>query len=96
MAAKLRSEDMHRQDVWTDFYPDTLLPQLQQALAALANVEIRYEADRESLQAWTGPEAIKDRLIAQLEERYRREREPYVARLEQLQREIRCLILAGL
>jgi hypothetical protein len=54
----------------TDYDPDTLLPQLQQMLAALADVEVRYETDRESLQAWAGPEAIKERFIAQLEERY--------------------------
>ncbi len=85
-----------RQDAWTDCYPDSLLPQLQQALAALADVEVRYETDRESLEQWSGPEAIKNRLAAQLDERYRREREPHVQRLEQLQQQIRLLTLSGL
>jgi hypothetical protein len=37
------------------FYPDELLPQLQQTLALLADVEIRYEIERDHLESWSGP-----------------------------------------
>jgi hypothetical protein len=67
-------------------YPADLLPQLQSALAALADVELRYHSDQEQLQGWAGPEAIKTRFAAQLAERYHRERAPYVQRLAELQR----------
>ena len=56
-------------------YPADLLPELQSALAALADVEVRYETAREHLQVWTGPDAIKMHLVADLEARYRSERD---------------------
>ena len=61
----------------TSCYPDDLLCNIQATLAALADIEFRYRVDQEQLQAWTGPEAIKERFAAQIEERYKREREPY-------------------
>ena len=66
-------------------YPDDLLPELQIMLAALADLEVRYEKDREQLTAWQGPKAAKGRFAAQLEDRHQREREPYVQRLSDLQ-----------
>jgi hypothetical protein len=66
-------------------YPDDLLPELQIMLAALADLEIRYEKDREQLTAWEGPKAAKGWFAAQLENRHQREREPYVQRLSDLQ-----------
>jgi hypothetical protein len=74
------------------WYPDDLLPQLQKTLGALADVELRYEAARERL----GHEAGRTSAEVELEARYRREREPYVQRLEQLQRRIRLLVRSGL
>jgi hypothetical protein len=70
------------QDPW---YLADLLPQLQSTLAALADIEVRYQSDQEQLQAWGGPEAIKTRFARQLTERYQRERSPYVQRLTELQ-----------
>ena len=71
-----------RQCPW---YPADLLPQLQSTLAALADIEARYQSDQEQLQGWAGPEAIKTRFAAQLAEHYQRERTPYVQRLAELQ-----------
>jgi hypothetical protein len=68
------------------WYPDDLLLQLQSTLAALADIELRYQSDQERLQRGTGPEAIKTRFAAQLAERYQRDRTPYVQRLRELQR----------
>ncbi|WP_457092655.1 hypothetical protein [Microvirga sp. P5_D2] len=67
------------------WYPADLLPQLQSALAALADIEVRYQSDQKQLQGWAGPEAIKMRFAAQLAERYQRERNPYVQTLSELQ-----------
>jgi hypothetical protein len=66
------------------WYPDDLLSELQGTLAVLADIEVQYETDRERLDAWDGPDAIKRKFTAQLEERRQREREPYVQRLADL------------
>jgi hypothetical protein len=66
-------------------YPDDLLPELQTMLAALADLEVRYEKGREQLAAGEGPKAAKGQVAAQLEERHQREREPYIQRLSDLQ-----------
>jgi hypothetical protein len=70
------------QDPW---YPADLLPQIQSTLAALADIEVRYQSDQDQLQAWAGPKPIKTRFARQLAERYQRERSPYVQRLIELQ-----------
>ena len=78
-------------------YPDNLLPELQTMLAALADLEVRYEKDREQLTAWEGPKAAKGRFVAQLEERHQRDREPYVQRLSDLQhRTMRIMAFQGI
>ena len=38
-------------------YPDDLLPQLQQTLATFADLQIRYEIERDYLEGWSGPAA---------------------------------------
>jgi len=65
----------------TSFYPNDLLCDLQATLAALADIEVQYRAHQEQLQAWAGPEAIKERFAAQIEDRYQRERGLYDQRL---------------
>jgi hypothetical protein len=67
------------------WYPADLLPHLQSTLAALADIDARYQSDQAQLQAWAGPETIKTRFAVQLEERFQRERGPYVHRLAELQ-----------
>jgi hypothetical protein len=69
------------QALWS---PDDLLAELQATLAALADLEVLYQTDRERLGAWDGPEAIKRKFESQLEERHQRDREPYVQRLADL------------
>jgi hypothetical protein len=71
-----------------DLYPADLTPDIQHALATLADVETRFEIDRERLRGLSGPEGWKDRVRAAIEARYRREREPLVQRLADLQREL--------
>jgi hypothetical protein len=69
----------------TPLYPDDLLPALQSTLAALADVETRYEIARDGLEDWSGPDEVKQRLIAELEAGWQRERDPVVLRLAELQ-----------
>jgi hypothetical protein len=70
------------------FYPSDLLPQLQHALAELADVEDRYEGDRSHLEETTQLGPIRKRLMGDLERRYRAERDPCVQRLLRLGKEM--------
>ena len=72
------------------FYADNLLPALQSTLASLADVDVRYEIERDYLEEWSGPEDVRQRLIAALESGWRRDREPIVQRLTRLEEQIRA------
>jgi hypothetical protein len=73
------------------FYPDDLLPQLQQTLATLADLQLRYEIEREYLEGWSGPSEVKDYLLAELEQCHRANRERFVSCLEGLRLKSRGL-----
>jgi len=72
------------------FYSDDLLPALQSTLASLADLDIRHEIERDYLEEWSGPDEVKQRLMAALEARWQRDREPIVQRLTQLEEQIRA------
>ena len=72
------------------FYSDDLLPALQSTLASLADLDIRHEIERDYLEEWSGPDEVKQRLMAALEARWQHDREPIVQRLTQLDEEIRA------
>src|SRR3954468_6866205 len=57
------------------FSPDDLLPKMQQLLAILNDLDHRYETDRYNLQSWSGPQATKEHLLANLERCRRANRE---------------------
>ena len=63
------------------FYSDHLLPALQSTLASLADLDIRYEIERDYLEGWSGPNEVKRRLVTALEAGWQRDREPIVQRL---------------
>lgn len=69
----------------TRFYSSGLLPEMQSLLAALADVESGYEIARERVEQ--GPEAEDERrrMLIELKAGWRRDREPLVQRLAQLQ-----------
>ena len=73
------------------FYPDDLLPKMQQLLAILNGLDHRYETDRYNLQSWSGPQATKEHLLADLERCHRANRERFEACLEELHRICRKL-----
>ena len=65
-------------------YPDDLLPQLQRILALLADLESQYEIQRYDLESWSAPRKVKDRLLADLDQCHRANRERLEACLEGL------------
>src|SRR3954452_11594349 len=70
------------------FYPDQLLPELQSTLAALADLEVRFEIARDCLEEWSGSEEEKQRCCAELEQAHRQTREAHHWRLARLQEQI--------
>src|SRR5215212_19950 len=71
------------------FYPEDLLPALQDTLAALADLEVRFEIARDRLEEWSGPEEEKQRHRAELEQLHGQAREPLFQHLTGLQEQIR-------
>ena len=57
------------------FYPIGLLPTMQGLLAAVADLETRYEIEREQIEHWSGSEEMKQQLLADLEDRHQARRE---------------------
>ena len=76
-------------------YPEDLLPELQRVLAALADLDVRYGTERDHLEGWSGPEEMKQRLLAELEQKHKATREPYAMRVAELERQLTALPLCG-
>ncbi len=87
----------HMQTSLTHARPCAVDPSLEieVALAELAELERCFDADRESLSQWSGPEAIKMRLMEQLEARHARDRQPLIQKLADLQREMTTARMFG-
>jgi hypothetical protein len=51
---------------------------------------------RTSAEEWSGPEEVKQRLLADLEQKHRATREPYAMQVAALERQIAALPLCGL
>ncbi len=73
---------------------DTLTGEVQTALAVLADIETRFAIDRERLDRWTGPAAVKARLMTDLQRRREAERGPVMRRLTDLQAGLRHVMTA--
>ena len=65
-------------------YAGRLEPAIQDTLSALANVEARYQNEREQGAGRLGREGVEARWQQELEERHRKEREPLVLHLAEL------------
>ena len=74
------------------FYPDDLLPRMQQLAAILADLDHRFETQRYQLENWSGPTAVKVDLLADLERSYRANRERFEASLDELRLSARAHI----
>lgn len=72
---------------------DNLLAKTQQTLAAWADIERRFEADRERLEPWAEASAETQDLWTECKRYYQREREPHIRRLEQLERQMKAHLM---
>lgn len=69
---------------WRGAYPDDLRDQLQEALAALADIDVEFDQMLERLDHWLGTEDEKVELLGLLEDRRELRRFPHVQRLATL------------
>jgi hypothetical protein len=70
-------------------YPDDLTPAVQETLAILADLAFAYEAARERLAMWDGPDPVKAEIAADLAARHEAAKAPYERRLEALHARMR-------
>jgi hypothetical protein len=70
--------------VW--MYPSELQPLLRELLATLTEIDFEHESDIETVRTSSVDEWLKQTVIGKLQERRRKRRAPYVAKLERLQR----------
>ena len=73
------------------FYSEKLIDELQSALATLANIEAQFEIARDSMEEWSGPEEERQRCCTDLNQAYRRAREPYLQWLTCLEEQVKML-----
>ena len=66
------------------FYPTDLLPTMQGLLAAVADLETRYEIDREQIEQGAGSEEDKERRLAELRADHEHRRGLHEARWAEL------------
>ena len=78
-----------QQHPWAGLSEDEALIEADEALAALEDIDARYERDRDELSKWVGPERAKERLLARLQARRKADRGPIVTRLLQLRGSVR-------
>jgi hypothetical protein len=74
------------------FYPEDLLPALQDTLAALADLEVHFEIARDRLEEWSGPEEEMQCHRAELEQLHRQAREPLLRHLAGSQEEAKPIL----
>ena len=67
-------------------YSDDLLPAFQSALAALADIDLRYDLLQEHLTASIGSEEVAERILQQLRDQKNDECGPIHERLAELQK----------
>ena len=77
------------------FYPADLLPALQRTLSALADIDARYERERDRLAGQAVSPETRHRRSVELHDRHEADREPYVRQLGDLQSRIASLLQGG-
>lgn len=71
-------------DSWAGAQENDLACQIEDALAVLATVEASFEANRQCLLEWSGPDVLKKRFLKQLEMRQAQQRAWLVQKLVEL------------
>jgi len=69
----------------SSLYPADRLTDMQSILAAWADLETAYEIEREQIEQWSGLEAMKQHLLADLEDRHQARRELFQEQWEKLE-----------
>ena len=77
----------HTHPVSTDL--NDLVPELQSTLAALTALKLRHEIERDCLEDWPGPREVKQSLLAERKQQYRKARNAHLQRLARLQAQIK-------
>jgi hypothetical protein len=67
-------------------YPDDLLPRIQATLAALADIELRFDLAREEVERLPMPDGVRRDLVAELERRRASAVAAYECSLDDLRR----------
>jgi hypothetical protein len=70
---------------------DDLLGEIQATLSALADLECGYQIEEEQLKQSSETASVKKHLCSERENRHHQEREPYLHRLNELERCIQTL-----
>jgi hypothetical protein len=70
---------------------DDLLGEIQGTLAALADLECRHQIEQEPLKQGSEPVSEGERFCAERESRHQEGREPYLHRLNELERRMQAL-----
>ena len=70
---------------------DDLLPELERALSALTDLELRHEIEVDCLQEWSGPGEVRQGLLVECERKYQRARAVHLQRLALLQKQVRAI-----
>jgi hypothetical protein len=65
-------------------YPHEGLAEMQNILAALADLEASHEVARGAIETWPGSDETKRQRLAELDERHRSRREPYQRQWDRL------------
>ena len=76
-----------RGGVQPPFYPPDLLADLQRTLAALADIEVLYEIERDYLEGWSGPAEFRNHLLAELQQCHGANRDRLESCLDGLRRD---------
>ena len=71
-------------------YPPDALPQLQCLLSMLADIDVAYEKNLDTLERSSGDEALKRRMITELWESHQKRRAFFVTELEEMQARLKA------
>src|SRR4051812_35573124 len=80
----LTGSDRTRATPEARLYDAERLTDMQSVLAALADLETEYEIECERIEHWSGSEAMKQQLLADLEDRHQARREAYQEQWDKL------------
>src|SRR5690242_13858808 len=69
--------------------PEDLVPALESTLSALTSLELRHEIELDCLEEWSGPDEIKQSLLAECDRMYQQARAAHLQQLAELQRQVR-------